>query len=54
MRGLIAYLPVRSGSSQMPRCPGQADGRFDDRDLALLHDQHRHGLDAHEVRVQRI
>ena len=22
-RGLIAYLPVRSGSVQMPRCPGR-------------------------------
>ena len=32
----------------------QADVRLDDRDLALVHDEHRHHLDAHEERVQQV
>ena len=33
---------------------GQADEPLDDGDLALVHDQHRHQLDADEERVQQI
>ena len=32
----------------------QADEGLDDRDLALVHDEHRHQLDAHEERVQQV
>ena len=32
----------------------QADVGLDDRDLALVHDEHRHHLDAHEERVQQV
>ena len=70
-RGLIGYLPVRSGSCQMPRWPGRtiepnlnsapdvsSVGRptyaLIDRDLALVHDEHRHHVDAHEERVQQV
>ena len=70
-RGLIGYLPVRSGSCQMPRWPGrtiepnlnscarrverrQPDEALDDRDLALVHDEHRHQVDADEERVQQV
>ena len=70
-RGLIAYLPVRSGSCQMPRWPGRTiepnlnsapdvssggepDEALDHRDLALVHDEHRHEVDADEERVQQV
>ena len=32
----------------------QADIGLDDRDLALLHDQHRHQFDADEERIERV
>ena len=32
----------------------QADERLDDRDLALVHHEHRHHLDLHEERVQQV
>ena len=32
----------------------QPDERLDDRDLALVHHEHRHEVDAHEERVQQV